>query len=100
MDKVTGPLGPRRAIAGTLRQLRDDSGKLLSDVARDLMISTSKLSRLETAQGKPLPRDIRDLIRYYRIEGTPQAAQLEEWVEAAQRPGWWTDYDDEVVAGH
>jgi hypothetical protein len=71
----------------------------LSDVARELMISTSKLSRLENAQGKPLPRDIRDLIRYYRIEGTPQAAQLEEWVEAAQRPGWWTDYNEEVVGG-
>ena len=61
------------------------------------MISTSKLSRLENAQGKPHPRDIRDLIRHYRIEGTPQAEQLEEWVEAAQRPGWWTDYDEEVV---
>jgi Domain of unknown function (DUF5753) len=69
----------------------------LSDVAGELMISTSKLSRLENAQGKPLMRDIRDLIRYYRIEGTPQAAQLEEWVEAAQRPGWWTDYDEDVV---
>jgi hypothetical protein len=62
-----------------------------------LRISTSKLSRLENAQGRPLPRDIRDLIRYYGIEGTPQAEQLEEWVEAAQRPGWWTDYDEEIV---
>src|ERR1700758_4133842 len=59
------------------------------------MISTSKLSRLENAQGRPLPRDIRDLIRHYRIEGTPQAEQLEEWVEAAQRPGWGTDYDED-----
>jgi transcriptional regulator with XRE-family HTH domain len=97
--KVTGPLGPRRAIANAVRKLREDRGKLLNEVARDLMMSTSKLSRLENAQGKPLPRDIRDLVRYYEIEGTPLAARLERWVKAAQHPGWWTNYDDEVIEG-
>ena len=97
--KVTGPLGPRRAIANAVRKLREDSGKLLNEVAHDLMMSTSKLSRLENAQGKPLPRDIRDLIRYYEIEGTPLARSLERWVKAAQQPGWWTSYDDEVIEG-
>jgi transcriptional regulator with XRE-family HTH domain len=99
VDKVTGPLGPRRAIARTVRELREGRGQLLNEVARDLMMSTSKLSRLENAQGKPLPRDIRDLIRYFEIEGTPLAARLERWVKAAQRPGWWTNYDDEVIEG-
>jgi transcriptional regulator with XRE-family HTH domain len=97
VNKVTGPLGPRRAIAGALRKLREDRGKLLADVAEDLLISTSKLSRLENAQGRPLPRDIRDLVRYYRIEDTALAGRLERWVLAAQRPGWWTDFDDEVI---
>jgi len=97
MDKVTGPLGPRRGIAVALRQLREDSGKLLADVAGDLMISTSKLSRLENAQGKPLPRDIKDLIGYYGIEGTPLASRLRRWVAAAQRPGWWMEFDDQVL---
>jgi hypothetical protein len=100
VDKVTGPLSPRRAIAAALKQLREDRGRLLNDVAQDLEgISTSKLSRLENAQGKPNLRDIRDLIRYYEAEGTPEAERLEEWVEAAQGPGWWTDYDDNLVAG-
>jgi transcriptional regulator with XRE-family HTH domain len=99
MAKVTGPIGPRRNIALTLKQLREDSGKLLADVAGDLLISTSKLSRLENAQGKPQHRDIRDLIRYYGIEGTPQAEQLWQWVAAADRPVWWADYDEGVVGG-
>jgi transcriptional regulator with XRE-family HTH domain len=93
MDRVTGPLAPRRAIATVLRQLREEAGKNLNDVAEDLLISRSKLSRLENAQGKPLPRDIRDLIRYYKIEGTPTAGRLQRWVKDAQRPGWWTDFD-------
>jgi transcriptional regulator with XRE-family HTH domain len=97
--KVTGPLGPRRGIAEAVKKLREDEGKLLNEVARDLMMSSSKLSRLENAQGTPLPRDIRDLIRYYQIEDTPLAAQLEQWVQDARRRGWWTDYDDEVIEG-
>jgi hypothetical protein len=97
MAKVTGPIGPRRNIAATLKQLRDESGKLLTEVADDLLISTSKLSRLENAQGKPQLRDIRDLIRYYGIEGSQQAEQLRRWVDAADRPGWWTEYDDELL---
>jgi transcriptional regulator with XRE-family HTH domain len=99
MAKVTGPLSPRRAIAAAVKQLREDRGKLLNDVAQDLMMSSSKLSRLENAQGTPRGRDIRDLIRYYQIERTPLAAQLEQWVQDAQRRGWWTDFDDEVMEG-
>jgi transcriptional regulator with XRE-family HTH domain len=97
--KVTGPLGPRRGIGDALKRLREDRGKSLSDVAGDLMMSTSKLSRLENAQGTPLPRDIRDLIAYYRIQGTPLAASVERWTREAGRRGWWTDYDDEVTEG-
>ena len=63
------------------------------------MISTSKLSRLENAQGLPQPRDIRDLVRYYGIEDAPLGASLRRWVNAAQRQGWWTDFDDEVLEG-
>ena len=40
------------------------------------MISTSKLSRLENAQGRPQPRDIRDLVRYYGIEDAPLGASF------------------------
>jgi len=98
-DKVTGPQRPRRAIAVAVKKLREDSGKLLSEVAADLMISTSKLSRLENAQGKPLPRDIRDLIRYYSIEGTALATRLREWVDEAQDPGWWAEFDAVMGGG-
>ena len=97
VDKVTGPLVPRRAIADNLRRLRDESHESLSDVASELLISTSKLSRLENAQGKPNPRDIRDLIHHYNIQGTTLASSMTRWTKDAQVTGWWTDFDDEVL---
>lgn len=99
MAKVTGPLSPRRSIGDAVRKLREEKGKLLNEVAGDLGMSTSKLSRLEKAQGTPLPRDIGDLIAYYQIQGTQLAARLERWTRDAGRRGWWTDYDDEVTEG-
>jgi transcriptional regulator with XRE-family HTH domain len=93
MARVTGPLAPRRALASALRQLREDRGENLQDVAEILMISKSKLSRLENAQATPLPRDIRDLIRHYGLEGSPQGNRLQRLAREARRQGWWTDYD-------
>jgi transcriptional regulator with XRE-family HTH domain len=95
--KVTGPLSPRRGIGDAVKKLREDRGKSLTEVAKDLRISSSKLSRLENAQGTPFPRDIRDLIAYFEIKGTPLAARLQRWVEEAARTGWWSDLDDDVL---
>ena len=94
---MSGPLGPRRRIATILRQWRHKSGKSLTEVSEVTLISTSKLSRLENAEGRPRLRDVRDLIRFYGKEGTPQAGQLERWVEEAEVPGWWTDFSDDVL---
>jgi transcriptional regulator with XRE-family HTH domain len=92
MPSMQGPIVPRRRIADTLKRLRDESGCTLEDVAETLLISTSKLSRLENAQGSPQLRDVRDLVRFYGIEETQLAVQLMRWVKASGRQGWWTDY--------
>ncbi|MEU4250628.1 helix-turn-helix transcriptional regulator [Amycolatopsis sp. NPDC026612] len=92
MVTTQGPIVPRRRIADTLKSLRDESGRTLEEVAEALLVSTSKLSRLENAQGSPQARDVRDLIRFYGIENTQLAEQLMRWVKASGRQGWWTDY--------
>ena len=97
MPPVSGPLGPRRSIATILKDWRRESGKSLAEVQDETLISTSKLSRLENAEGKPRLRDVRDLIRFYGKVGTPQAGRLERWVKAAEVPGWWTDFSDDVL---
>jgi hypothetical protein len=80
-----------------LRQWRRKSGKSLNEVWEATLISTSKLSRLENAEGKPQLRDVRDLIRFYGKDGTQQAELLVRWVKAAEIPGWWTDFGDDVL---
>ncbi|PXY31935.1 helix-turn-helix domain-containing protein [Prauserella muralis] len=86
-----GPVVHRRRVAEELRRLRTEADRTLEEVADALLISTSKLSRLENAQGRPQPRDVRDLIRFYGIEGTKVAERLQQWTKAAQERGWWSD---------
>jgi transcriptional regulator with XRE-family HTH domain len=88
---MTGPIVPRRRLAEELKRLRNHDGRSLEDVAHALMISTSKLSRLENAQGSPQARDVRDLIREYGVESA-LADRMMRWVTASRRQGWWSDY--------
>lgn len=93
MTPAQGPIGPRRRIATKLRQLREDAGLSLDQVADELLISRAKLSRLERAQGSTQPRDIRDLLRLYGQDGTPEADRMLRWASAGKRQSWWNDYE-------
>lgn len=91
MPGKTGPIIPRRRLAEELKALRAADGRSLDEIAGELMISTSKLSRLETGQGSPQARDVRDLIRVYQVD-TRAADRMMRWVTAARKQGWWSDY--------
>jgi transcriptional regulator with XRE-family HTH domain len=92
MPGMTGPIVPRRRLAEELRRLRAEDGRSLEEVAQALLISTSKLSRLETGQGSPQARDVRDLIRAYSVDDA-LGARMMRWVTQARRQGWWSDYE-------
>lgn len=99
MTSSTGPVMPRRRLGTELKRLREISGRTLEDVAEELLISKSKLSRLENGQGSPQLRDVRDLIRHYGIEGNPLANRLTRWVSSARKQGWWADYASAMDRG-
>jgi transcriptional regulator with XRE-family HTH domain len=88
---------PRKQLAAELKRLREERGATLEEVANELMISTSKLSRLENAQGKPQARDVRDLIRHYGIQDKEKLFM--RWVRAAGQKAWWEDYADTIPGG-
>jgi transcriptional regulator with XRE-family HTH domain len=89
-----GPAIPRRRLGSELRRLRTEQGKKLTEVAKDLMISTSKLSRLEKGQGVPQDRDVRDLLDYYGIDDTDLGTRMWAWTEEARETPWWDEASD------
>src|SRR4051812_22624433 len=93
-----GPLIPRRRLGVELRRLREAAGLHLEDAADQLECSTSKISRLETGQGIPKARDVRDLFALYGVE---DKKVVDRWLRVAQdgrRQAWWQDLQDVMTS--
>ena len=92
------PTASRRALAARLRRMRMAAGRSTEDAARELMVSASKISRLESGERMPQARDVRDLARYYGA--VPEDLDhLQRLVSEARRKGWWEDYSTEDEQG-
>lgn len=98
MPTVAGPLVPRRRLAAELRRLREKAGKSLADVANELEVSTSKLSRLENAQGSPQISDVKVLAGIYGVAGTLEGDRLLRWARDGRRQAWWAEYSHVLFA--
>jgi transcriptional regulator with XRE-family HTH domain len=85
----------RRRLGAELRRLRAE--RTLEEIADATLISTSKLSRLENGQGVPQPRDIRDLVNYFRLD-TQTAERLRRWASAGRGQAWWREYSAPLPA--
>ena len=64
---MRSPTVRRRELGALLRKLRTGKGLTVEQAAERLMISMSKLSRMETGQGVATLRDIRDLCDLYDV---------------------------------
>lgn len=95
MTMTHGPVVIRRRLGFVLKQLRGQKGMLLDAVARQLEISPSKLSRIETGQVEPKFRDVRDLLDIYDATADIRE-QIMDWAGEAKRPGWWQPFSVEV----
>ncbi|WP_028927158.1 DUF5753 domain-containing protein [Pseudonocardia acaciae] len=84
-----GPVIPRRRFGTELRRLRRERDKNLSEVAHDLLISTSKLSRLEKGHSAAQERDVRDLLRYYGQVDTELGKRMRQWAKEGREEPWW-----------
>ncbi|MDT7594472.1 MAG: hypothetical protein QOJ06_18 [Pseudonocardiales bacterium] len=94
MSPARGPVVPRRRLGAGLRALRERAGLTIDEVAKELECSVSKVSRLETGQGIPKSRDVRDLLDRYGVEDQAHRDRFMRWVREGQRQGWWSDYSD------
>jgi transcriptional regulator with XRE-family HTH domain len=94
MSPPRGPVVPRRRLGAELRALREQAGLTIDEVAKGLECSVSKVSRLETGQGIPYLRDVRDLLDRYGVTDPAHRDRLMRWVREGNRQGWWDDFSD------
>ncbi len=65
----------------------------VEDVAKDLLCSASKVSRMETGQRAVTPRDIRDLCALYQVTDPDQREHLATLAKDGRGSAWWQPYD-------
>lgn len=84
----------RRQLAARLRELRKEAGYSIDEVAKRLLCSSAKISRIETAQRAASLRDVRDLCLIYGVTDPAQVDALMTMAREARQPGWWQQYTD------
>lgn len=92
-----GPSGPvvvRRRLGATLRRLREGANLRLDQVAAELEVSTSKISRMETGHSLPKTWDVRNLLSVYGLEDEGRRNEILRWVEESKAVAWWHRYSE------
>ncbi|MDG4829895.1 helix-turn-helix transcriptional regulator [Solwaraspora sp. WMMD1047] len=93
MTPRQSPTVKRRRLALTLRQLRTAAGLSAVEAARRVDHDASWLSRIENAEVRPHPNDVRAMLTIYGIDGEQAEAVIAVARQARQR-GWWQRYND------
>jgi len=83
----------RRELGALLREFRTRAGLTIDEAAERLMCSTSKISRIETAQRTLSLRDVRDLCNIYGVNDQAERDRLMTLSRESQQRAWWQEYD-------
>ena len=88
MHAAGSPTVRRRELGALLKALRSQRGWTAEQVAERLLVSPSKVSRLETGHRGASARDINDLCDLYEVDDERRRRLLELASEGKQR-AWW-----------
>jgi transcriptional regulator with XRE-family HTH domain len=78
----------RRQLATRLRELRQSKGMTIDEVAERLLVSSTKISRMETAKRGASLRDVRDLCQIYGVTNQTEIDALLALAREASQPGF------------
>ena len=87
------PTVRQRELGLRLRKIRAGLGLTVEDVARKLMCSPAKVSRMETGARRPILRDVRELCSMYSLD-EKVTDELMQLARQAREPAWWNRYDE------
>src|SRR5579863_10069163 len=85
---TNSPIVRRRELGALLKALRTEKGWTAEQVAERLLVSPSKISRLENGHRGTSARDIRDLCNLYGVDDGERQRLLQLAREGKQR-AWW-----------
>lgn len=84
----------QRELGLRLRELRQARNLTIEEVAEQLECSATKISRLETAGRRAIPRDVRDLCGIYGVTDQAEVDALMDLARQGRELGWWAPYSD------
>src|SRR6201996_9367254 len=96
---TTGPTVRRRRLGTELRKLRESNGYKLEEVAAQLGVAPSTLSRIETGKAPTKSAYLNQMLEMYRVDEPGQRQVLVDMAREGHRKGWWAAYDDVLSSG-
>jgi len=96
---ATGPTVRRRRLGTELRRLRESSGYKLEEVAGQLGVAPSTLSRIETGKAPTKSVYLTQLLEAYGVSDAGHRQVLVDMAREGHRKGWWAAYDDVLPSG-
>ncbi|WP_307029421.1 MULTISPECIES: helix-turn-helix domain-containing protein [Streptomyces] len=94
MASNVNPTVRRRRLGQELRRLRELKGMTAEEVAERLLVSQSKISRLENGRRSISQRDVRDLCGVYEVEDVRIVDSLMQMAKDSRQQGWWHSFGD------
>ncbi|WP_149831091.1 helix-turn-helix domain-containing protein [Streptomyces tailanensis] len=94
MASNVNPTVRRRRLGMELRRLREQKGMTAEEVAERLLVSQSKISRLENGRRSISQRDVRDLCGVYEVEDQRVVESLMQMAKDSRQQGWWHAFGD------
>ncbi|MFF3754610.1 helix-turn-helix domain-containing protein [Streptomyces sp. NPDC002018] len=94
MASNVNPTVRRRRLGQELRRLRELKGMTAEEVAERLLVSQSKISRLENGRRSISQRDVRDLCGVYEVQDHRIVDSLMQMAKDSRQQGWWHAFGD------
>ena len=94
MASNVNPTVRRRRLGQELRRLRELKNMTAEEVADRLLVSQSKISRLENGRRSISQRDVRDLCGVYEVEDKRIVESLMQMAKESRQQGWWHAFGD------
>lgn len=94
MASIVNPTVRRRRLGQELRRLRELKGMTAEEVAERLLVSQSKISRLENGRRSISQRDVRDLCGVYEVQDHRLVESLMQMAKDSRQQGWWHSFGD------